>query len=74
MCSNCARVTVMSMWCGPFLSWHRNGSMTCALICEESSFFAFSAASRTRSIAAGSRVRSTFSVFLNSATRWSVSR
>ena len=69
MPSNCARVMVTSMWHGPSLPCVRKGSITCALIWVESSRLAFSAASRTRSIAASSRRRSIFSVRLNSETR-----
>ena len=47
----------------------KNGSVTCVLIWPLNSRLAFSAASRTRSIAALSRFKSIFSVRLNSSAR-----
>ncbi len=77
--SSFARVSRRSMCFGPFASEVMNGMLISASPVEESSCFAFSAASSRRWSASGSLLKSMPSDFLNSSMRcrtmrWSMSR
>ncbi len=67
--SNFARVRFMSKCLGPDLSVVMKGRLILVLVAADSSFFAFSAASRRRPKATLSFDRSSFSAFLNSCTK-----
>jgi hypothetical protein len=73
-CSNLERESFRFRCFGPDWSAVTYGRFTSVLCAEESSIFAFSAASRRRCTAIGSRVRSTPWSFLNSATSQSITR
>ena len=67
--SSLARVKVYSKCFGPSASADKNGRLMSVEVELESSFFAFSASSLTRCIAAASFLMSMPDSFLNSSTR-----
>ena len=71
-CSSLARVSVMLRCFGPLASAVMNGRLTSVCSTEESSIFAFSAASFRRCRAMRSLRRSIPSCFLNSSARKSM--
>ena len=74
ICWNCARVSFSSRCTGPFSVIERYCSEMLVAVALDSSFFACSAASRSRCMAILSLARSTPVVFFTVVTRWSTTR
>ena len=72
--SNVDRINVVFRCLGPLASAVMNGRLTVVWLTDDSSTFAFSAASNSRCRAWGSRRRSMPSVRWNSSARWSTIR
>ena len=74
ICWNCARVSFSSRWIGPFSVIDRYCSEIVVAVELDSSFFACSAASRSRCMAILSLDRSTPVCIFTVLTRWSTTR